>query len=121
MRYAILYAQLELEPSITALKRLQAQDVIGTSGTARAIANVLRENEWSETGITRTGLQKLVQRIIKTGKTSKLKIKGLSNERRPVFAGGSGDDGDFQLAGTRIHARLRRFPARGRVARPHRP
>jgi exopolyphosphatase/guanosine-5'-triphosphate,3'-diphosphate pyrophosphatase len=88
MRYAILYAQLELEPSIAALKSLQAEDIIGTSGTARAIANVLRENNWSETGITRKGLEKLVKRIIKSGKVGKLKIKGLSNERRPVFAGG---------------------------------
>ncbi|MCP4471927.1 MAG: exopolyphosphatase [Gammaproteobacteria bacterium] len=88
MRYAILYAQLELEPSIAALKSLQAEDVIGTSGTARAISNVLRENNWSETGITRDGLEKLITHIIKTGKIGKLKIKGLSDERRPVFAGG---------------------------------
>ena len=88
MRYAILYAQIELEPSIAALRSLQVEDAIGTSGTARAIANVLRENGWSETGITRDGLEKLVTRIIKAGKVSKLKIKGLSSERRPVFAGG---------------------------------
>jgi len=49
---------------------------------------VLRENNWSETGITRDGLEKLVTRIIKAGKIGKLKIKGLSDERRPVFAGG---------------------------------
>ena len=88
MRYAILHAQLELEPAISTLKGLQAEDVIGTSGTARAINHVLRENGWSETGITREGLQTLVKRIIKAGKVSKLKLKGLSEQRRPVFAGG---------------------------------
>jgi exopolyphosphatase/guanosine-5'-triphosphate,3'-diphosphate pyrophosphatase len=88
MRRAVLRAQLELEPSIAALKLLRAEDVIGTSGTARAINNVLRENNWSETGITRAGLEKLVGQIIKAGKLGKLKINGLSDERRPVFAGG---------------------------------
>ena len=88
MRRAVLKAQLELEPHIVALKALRAEDVIGTSGTARAINNVLRENGWSETGITRSGLEKLVKHIVKAGKVGKLKLSGLSDERRPVFAGG---------------------------------
>jgi exopolyphosphatase/guanosine-5'-triphosphate,3'-diphosphate pyrophosphatase len=88
MRRAILKAQLELEPHIATLKSLRAKDVIGTSGTARAINNVLRENNWSETGITRAGLDTLVDEILKAGKADKLKISGLSDERRPVFAGG---------------------------------
>lgn len=88
MRRAILRAELQLQPYIATLKSLDANDVIGTSGTARAIANVLRENGWSETGITHQGLDKLVKKIIKAGKLKKLKINGLSEERRPVFAGG---------------------------------
>ena len=88
MRRAILRAELQLEPYIATLKSLAARDVIGTSGTARAIENVLRENGWSETGISRDGLDKLVNKIIKAGKLEKLKINGLSEERRPVFAGG---------------------------------
>jgi exopolyphosphatase/guanosine-5'-triphosphate,3'-diphosphate pyrophosphatase len=88
MRRAILAAHVELEPSIAALKSLAAQDVIGTSGTARAIDSVLRENGWSETGITRKGLDKLVRKLVKAGKTRELKLAGLSEERRPVFAGG---------------------------------
>ena len=88
MRSAILSAQLELESSTLVLQSLGAEDFIGTSGTARAINNVLRENGWSETGITREGLDTLVKKIIKAGKLEKLKISGLSEERRPVFAGG---------------------------------
>jgi len=88
MRRAILRAELQLEPYIATLKSLDARDIIGTSGTARAIDNVLRENGWSETGISRDGLDKLVNKIIKAGKFEKLKINGLSEERRPVFAGG---------------------------------
>jgi exopolyphosphatase/guanosine-5'-triphosphate,3'-diphosphate pyrophosphatase len=88
MRRAILRAELQLEPYSATLKSFAAIDVIGTSGTARAIDNVLRENGWSETGITRQGMEKLVRKIIKAGRLEKLKINGLSEERRPVFAGG---------------------------------
>ena len=88
MRRAIFSAQLELEPNIAVLRSLAADDFIGTSGTARAIDNVLRENGWSETGITLDGLDKLGRKIIKAGSVNKLKISGLSEQRRPVFAGG---------------------------------
>lgn len=88
MRRAILSAQLELEPRIARLRALDANDIIGTSGTARAIDNVIRENGWSETGITRKGLKKLVTKIVKAGHSDNIKISGLSDERRPVFAGG---------------------------------
>jgi exopolyphosphatase/guanosine-5'-triphosphate,3'-diphosphate pyrophosphatase len=84
----VLNAQLELEPHTAALNALQPRDVIGTSGTARAINNVLRENNWSETGITRDGLERLVQTLLETRKINKFKLAGLSEERRPVFAGG---------------------------------
>jgi exopolyphosphatase/guanosine-5'-triphosphate,3'-diphosphate pyrophosphatase len=79
MRRAILSARLKLEPDIAAIKALQAKDIIGTSGTARAISNVIRENGWSETGI---------KSIVKAGHSDNLSISGLSEERRPVFAGG---------------------------------
>ena len=88
MQRAILRAELQLEPCSKTLKSLAPDDVIGTSGTARAIANVLHENGWSETGITHKGLDKLVNKIVKAGKLEKLRINGLSEERRPVFAGG---------------------------------
>jgi len=88
MRRAIFSAQLELEPNIATLRSLAAEDFVGTSGTARAIDNVLRQNDWSDTGITLAGLDKLVKKIIKAGNVDKLKISGLSEQRRPVFAGG---------------------------------
>ena len=102
MQRAILRAELQLEPFSAALKSLAADDVIGTSGTARAIDNVLHENNWSEAGISRKGLSKLVNKIIKLGKLEKLKINGLSEERRPVFAARSaGLDGNGVPAANR--------------------
>jgi len=88
MKRAILNAHLEMEPYIATLKGLAAEDVIGTSGTARAIDAVLRENKLSETGITHKGLKKLQQLVVKAGHCDRLDIAGLSEQRRPVFAGG---------------------------------
>ena len=88
MRLAELAARVELEPNIVRLRALAASDVIGTSGTARAIESVLRENGWSETGITREGLKRLARHIVETGSVEALDIAGLSAQRRPVFAGG---------------------------------
>lgn len=88
MRRAILSAQLELEPGMAEIKALEAKDIIGTSGTARAINNVIRDNGWSDTGITRKGLEKLVKKIVAAEHSDNIKLKGLSEERRPVFAGG---------------------------------
>ena len=88
MNRAILSACLELEPNIAALKSLEPNDFIGASGTARAIEQVVRENGWSETGITRQSLEKIVDAIVDAGQLKKFKLKGLGEDRRPVFAGG---------------------------------
>jgi exopolyphosphatase/guanosine-5'-triphosphate,3'-diphosphate pyrophosphatase len=88
MRRAVLAASLELEPNIAKIKSLLAKDIIGSSGTTRAIENVVRENGWSETGITRKGLDKLIAALVKAGQVDKLKLSGLAEQRRPVFVGG---------------------------------
>jgi len=88
MHRAIFNACLELEPDIARLQSLAAKDIIGTSGTARAIEQVLRENGWSDTGITLEGLEKLVSVIVDARRIENLKLDGLSDDRHPVFAGG---------------------------------
>ena len=89
MNKAILNAAVELEPVVAEIRDLAPQDAIGTSGTARAINDVLRENQWSDTGISLKGLKRLVKHIVKAGHVDRLAdLAGLSEQRRPVFAGG---------------------------------
>jgi len=88
MRKAVLGAQVELEPHTRKFKQLDWQDVIGTSGTARAIERVVRENGWSEGGITRASIEQLLEAIVEAGHVDRLKLAGLGEERQPVFAGG---------------------------------
>jgi exopolyphosphatase/guanosine-5'-triphosphate,3'-diphosphate pyrophosphatase len=60
----------------------------GSSGTIKAIAAVLAAEGWSDDGITADGLTRLRDAMIDCGTVSALAFKGLSDERRPVFAGG---------------------------------
>ena len=89
MRKAIMAASVELEPHVAHFNRLEWVDVIGTSGTARAIERVIRESGWTEDGITRAGMEQLVEEIVELKYVDNLKLPGLGDRRRPVFAGGA--------------------------------
>ena len=64
------------------------QQAIGSSGTARALREILEQNGWSARGITADGLAQLRSQLIKAGQIDALDLPGLSRDRRPVIAGG---------------------------------
>ncbi len=88
MRRAILAADIELQPYVAKFKRLDWVDVIGTSGTVRAIERVIRESGFSESGITPAALERLLAEVVAAGHIDNLNPAGLGERRRPVFAGG---------------------------------
>jgi exopolyphosphatase/guanosine-5'-triphosphate,3'-diphosphate pyrophosphatase len=61
---------------------------IGTSGTSRALIDILELNDYSTEGITADGMDKLKQQLIKVGHISQLNLNGLRSDRLPVLAGG---------------------------------
>lgn len=61
---------------------------VASSGTARALADILEQNGWSSGGITLEGLDKLRTAMLKAGEVKSLNLPGLSPERGPVLAGG---------------------------------
>jgi exopolyphosphatase / guanosine-5'-triphosphate,3'-diphosphate pyrophosphatase len=61
---------------------------IGSSGSARALGEILEQNGLSDGGITRQGMEKLRILLLKAGDTKQLALAGLSAERAPVLAGG---------------------------------
>ena len=61
---------------------------VGSSGTARAIGEMLRMNGWADKGITRGGLKKLRAALLKAGEIRKLAIPGLAADRAPIIFGG---------------------------------
>ncbi len=88
MRKAVLAARLELEPVEADYRRIGWSDAVGASGTVKAVRQVVEQNGWSEAGITHSSLLRLSEAMVKAGHVDRLDLKGLKEERRPVFAGG---------------------------------
>ena len=84
-------AAREIETIARDYRRFGWAEVIASSGTARAIADLLECNQLNpdgQTGITREGLAKLRSLLIRAGTASELKLAALPTDRLPVFPGG---------------------------------
>jgi len=88
MKKAVLAGRVELEPHETHLRQLGWQQVVGSSGTFKAVANVLIAMRLSDNKITLDALKQLRNAIIEFGQIDKITLPGLSEQRAPVFAGG---------------------------------
>ena len=66
----------------------QWQHAFGSSGTAKAIAEIMELNGYSKNSITREGLEKLRVHLLDAGDVQKLSLQGLRPDRIPVLAGG---------------------------------
>jgi exopolyphosphatase / guanosine-5'-triphosphate,3'-diphosphate pyrophosphatase len=86
---ARLAARLELEPIQAAFQRLGWERAVGSSGTVRVIANSIREIDPSAPGITPEGLDRLLKKLADAGNLRELDLDAVSDERRPVFPGGT--------------------------------
>ena len=88
-RRAETAARQELEPHEQAFRARGWDEAVGASGTIRAAAKVAEANGWSEGGLTAEALERMTAAMVDLGKVGKLdKLKGLSSDRAPVFAGG---------------------------------
>jgi exopolyphosphatase/guanosine-5'-triphosphate,3'-diphosphate pyrophosphatase len=87
-REAELAARHEFEVVSRAARKLGWSEAIGSSGTARALADLLEQNGMSDHGITRDGLEALRAALIKAGSGAELRLAGLRPDRVPVLAGG---------------------------------
>ncbi|MCG7876722.1 MAG: exopolyphosphatase [Candidatus Thiodiazotropha endolucinida] len=88
MRDAELACSLEIRPVRYEFRDGDWTRAIGSSGSIKSIGNVVLQQGWSETGIYRESLERLKRTLIEAGSIHKLDLKGLSEERKPVFAGG---------------------------------
>jgi exopolyphosphatase/guanosine-5'-triphosphate,3'-diphosphate pyrophosphatase len=87
-RRAELEARAELEPIERGYREEGWKDAIGSSGTVRAVHQVLRASGWSESWITMVGLKRLRRATIEAGAVQKLALPGLPEDRGPVLPGG---------------------------------
>ena len=88
LKQAELAAQKELEVIARAYLDRGWQSAIGSSGTARALGDLLEMNRLSAQGITRDGLMALRELLLRAGHAERLKLEGLKADRIPVLPGG---------------------------------
>lgn len=60
----------------------------GSSGTMGAVADVLTAAGWLEGAVTRAGLEWLVDKLIKSQHSDRVRLIGLKDDRRAVIGGG---------------------------------
>ncbi|HZO01980.1 MAG TPA: exopolyphosphatase [Burkholderiales bacterium] len=88
MKAAELAARQELAALVKEYRETGWDEAVGSSGTARSIENILRENEFAAEGITREGLDRLRTLLLKTEEADPDRIAGLRSNRAPILPGG---------------------------------
>jgi exopolyphosphatase/guanosine-5'-triphosphate,3'-diphosphate pyrophosphatase len=88
MKQAELAARIEVETVRKQFSRKNWQQAVGSSGTARAIGDILEANGWSASGITGDGMERLRGALLKAGDAAKLALPGLREDRIAVLPGG---------------------------------
>ncbi|MCB1875068.1 MAG: Ppx/GppA family phosphatase [Chromatiales bacterium] len=88
MNRAELAAQLELRPIANRYRRIGWGQALGASGTIKSLGNVVREMGCNEFHITFNALKRVRKAMLEAGHIDKLELKGLNDDRRPVFPGG---------------------------------
>ena len=85
---AELAARSELQPVVQKYTTTGWGEVVGSSGTIKALAQLLQLNGFSENGITPEGLAQLRAALLKAGDSNRLQLEGMRPDRVPVLAGG---------------------------------
>ena len=88
MKQAELAARSELQTIIAGFSAGNWKEAVGSSGSARALAEILQLNGYSDAGITPDGLDRLRAALIKAGDIGRLELEGLRSDRLPVLPGG---------------------------------
>lgn len=88
MQRAELAGALEVRPIREIFRRSGWASAVGSSGTIKAIAAVVAAEGWSEDGISADSLTRLRDALVRCGKVTALDLRGLTEDRRPVLAGG---------------------------------
>ena len=85
---AELAARAELQHIVADFSQGNWTHAFGSSGTARALAQVLQTLGYSESGITAQGLEQLRAQCLRWGDVSRIDIAGLRDDRKSVLPGG---------------------------------
>jgi exopolyphosphatase/guanosine-5'-triphosphate,3'-diphosphate pyrophosphatase len=85
---ALTAAHLDLLPVKASYREIGWESATGASGTIRSVKKVIQQTGLAPYGITLEDMQKIRAMMTEAGHIDKLKLAGLSDDRKPVFAGG---------------------------------
>ena len=91
MKEAELAARSELQTIEQAYRQTGWEEAVGSSGTAKAIVDILELNGFNqgkERGIERSGLEHLRELLIRAGDAARLPLQGMRADRILVLPGG---------------------------------
>ena len=89
MKNAELAAREHVQTIAERFEKLGWEEAVGSSGTARSLAEVLQKNGMADRGITAAGLEWLREELLAAGDLKKVALEGLREDRVPVIAGGT--------------------------------
>lgn len=85
---AEIMARVEIQAVASQFRGGAWEEAVGSSGTAKALGEICRQNGLSDGPITLEGLKWLREHLIKAGSLDDVNVEGLKSDRRPVIAGG---------------------------------
>jgi len=88
MKEAELAARRELQTIVHAYRDTGWDEAVGSSGTAKAIRDILEANGYADGAITRDGLERLRARLLQMGDIGRTGLVGMRPDRLPVIPGG---------------------------------
>ncbi|WP_298825298.1 exopolyphosphatase [uncultured Piscinibacter sp.] len=87
-RAAQVAAGAELEEALEPFAPAHWREALGSSGTVGAVSQLLAASGITDGRITPKGLRWLIERCLQAGRTDRLDLPGLKEDRRSVIAGG---------------------------------
>jgi exopolyphosphatase/guanosine-5'-triphosphate,3'-diphosphate pyrophosphatase len=88
MKEAELAARRELQAIVHPYRATGWEEAVGSSGTAKALVDIIEQNGLSDGGITRSGLEELRAMLVRVGDAGQLQLEGMRADRIPVLPGG---------------------------------
>lgn len=88
MKAAETAARIEVQGVARQFRQGLWQEAVGSSGSAKALGEILYQNQQSDGHITAAGMDWLRERLIRAGDIQRLVLPGLKADRKPVLPGG---------------------------------
>lgn len=88
LKQAELAARIELQTIEREFDRGHWKQAVGSSGTARAIGDLIAANGWGDGSVTAEGMEKLRALLLKVGDVDRIVMPGMRQDRAQVLPGG---------------------------------